>query len=68
MDTNPDTNKRANRQRPDRPETTERTKHKWKKVNGMMPNNILLYSWIEVYSKCHQSGFTQQLMETHAET
>ena len=38
------------------------------KVNGMIPNDILLYSWIGAQPNCHQRDFTQQPMDTDSET
>lgn len=33
----------------------------------MIPSGILLYSQTDASFTCHQTGFTQQLMETEAE-
>ena len=41
---------------------------KEKKVDVMMSDNILLYSWINAHPNCHQRYFIQPLMETDAKT
>jgi hypothetical protein len=53
------------KERQDSSQIQNRTKYNWKKINEMIPNDILLYS--DTYPNCHQRSIIQQLMRAEAE-